>query len=66
MLIIGNAVDVTARRPHDGVGDVGGLTTASTEHANRLDGGQGRDTRNTQAVLAARGDDAGNVRAVPG
>ena len=66
MLIIGNAVDVTARRPHDGVGDVRGLTTASTEHANRLDGGQVRDTRNTLAVLAACGDDAGNVRAVPG
>ena len=39
LLVVGDAIDVTASRPRDGVGDVGGSSTASTEYTNRLDEG---------------------------
>src|SRR5207342_2010916 len=52
-------------RPHHRVGDVGVVTAATAEHADRNDLGFRRHARTGEAVVGHFGDRAGHVRAVP-
>ena len=57
---------MSAGSPDDGVGNVGGAATASTQHAHGLHAGKIGGTNNAHAVAAAGADNAGNAGAVPG
>src|SRR5690606_22145546 len=61
----GHAADAATRGPGDGVDDVGGVTTAATQHAHRLHLGARRGAGDALGIVGHRRDGAGDVGAVP-